>query len=289
MSTQREQPLLTLPQPEPGPLPERHVVGQGGHRRRGGIGIAHREEQAVLADRLDVGTPVRRHHRQSVGHGLDHREPERLGRRRGQQDRRGIEQPVGVLHQAHELDRVPDPEPGDQIVHRGASITHAGDDQPPTTGSQPAGRPGPEADFGDFSEVSRCSIRTVADSSGAWGCSSTPLGSRTHGPSMLSATNRLMAMSRATTRLVTRAKRRATVPVPRSPGKWRVATIGARCTGWASQAAASAAVMWTCTTEAVRCRASATATCPTEVAGWWGISWPSSARIRSGSPPMATT
>ena len=40
--------------------------------------IAAGEEQPVVTDGLQVGAPVGRHHRHPVGHGLDHRQPERL-------------------------------------------------------------------------------------------------------------------------------------------------------------------------------------------------------------------
>ncbi len=43
-----------------------------------------REQQPVVPDGLEVGTAAGGHHRDAVGHGLDHRQPERLGRRGGQ-------------------------------------------------------------------------------------------------------------------------------------------------------------------------------------------------------------
>ena len=106
---------------------------------------------------------------------------------------------------------------------------------------------------------------------------------------MVVATNRLMAMSRESEREVTWVSHLAGALEPRSPAKWRVATIGARWTGWASQAATSAAVMWAWTMSASRRRSSALAAPATDAAGTWSTSRWSSDRIRAGSPPITAT
>ena len=93
-------------------------------------------------------------------------------------------------------------------------------------------------------------------------------------------------MSRAMERAARWASDRATLPRPRSPGKWRVATIGARWRGRASHAAPSAAVMWTWTTSAWRRPARARAAWRTVAAARWSTWSLSSERIRVGSPPM---
>ena len=224
-----------------------------------------------------------------MGHGLDHRQPERLEGGGGQQYRCSGQQPVGLGHVANQLHRP-------AMSRRSTSWSRDGRRAPcpATTRRQPsrasplrakARMPTSEA----FSLSRRCSMTTVGASSGAWGRSGTPLGMTSHGEPMESATNWLMAMSQPTTRLVTRARVRATGPDPRPLAKCRVATTGARRNGRASHAAPSAAVMWTWT----RSTWPVVARAPAADARWAADRLPtrsgSSARIRAGSPPRVRT
>ena len=146
---QREQLLLALA--ERGPRPGAAGPGssasrdQGRGRRRR---VAGREEEPVVAHRLEVGAAPGRHHGHPVGHRLDHRQPEGLGRRRGQEDRRPGQQVVGVGHLTEELDAVGHAEVVGQLDQRGPQRTAAGDHQAPPPVAQPARRPGPDADVG---------------------------------------------------------------------------------------------------------------------------------------------
>ena len=165
-------------------------------RRR--LGVTGWEEEPVLAHGLEVGAAGGRHHGDAVGHGLDHREPERLGRSAGPGRRTPRASSASVSATcADEIHAARDAElarPGRSSA--GSEGPGAGHHQPPApVGPVRCSAKARIPTSGAFSASRRCSITTVGAASGAWGRSATPLGITREGAVTASATNWLMAMS----------------------------------------------------------------------------------------------
>ncbi len=215
------------------------VLGQADQCLGCGLGVTDREDQAVVSHRLGVGASIGGHHRHPMGHGLDHRQPERFGGAVARTtDVSSSSLSVSATWPTKSMLSVT-PSSWARLLSSTLSGPRL---RPPPGASRRRRAHWPPRPGYRSPGSSRRSSAAASGPSGSPGwpeagpeprCRAAP-----SGPLTLSATNWLMAMSRARERVVMLVNIRATVPLPRSSAKCRVATMGERWSGRASQAAA---------------------------------------------------